>query len=66
MTQSFDRTRGYFEGTKQVFLRTFSRHFVPGNEKESRCHRLRRLNVQEQIRQRFDYYDDRFAGICFV
>ena len=66
MSFDFDRTRGYFEGTRQVYLpNAFPPVPLQRGPAESRCHRLRRLDVQEQVCQRLDHHDDRFAGARF-
>ena len=63
MTQSFDRTRGYFEGTQQVHLPdVFPPFLFREVTEESWRHRVRRLDVQEQVRQCADHDDDWLAG----
>ena len=63
MTQDFGRTKGYFEGTRQVHLPDMFPPFLYREvQKKSRRDRLRRLDVQKQIRQRADHHDDRLAG----
>jgi hypothetical protein len=65
MSQNFDFSKGYFEGTRQVHLPDIFPPFLSErSSKASRRGGLRRLHVQEQIRQRADDHDDWFAGHC--
>ena len=53
MTQNFDLTRGYFGDARQVHLPDVFPPFLHSEvPQERRRGRLRRLDVQEQIRQR--------------
>ncbi len=59
MTQDFGRTKGYFEGTRQVHLPDMFPPFLYSEvREESRRDRVRRLHVQEQIRECLDHHDD--------
>ena len=63
MTQNFELTRGYFGDATQVHLPDIFPPFLyPRSAQASRRDRLRRLDVQEQVRQRADDHDDRLAG----
>ena len=62
MSQNFSRSKGYFEDTRQVYLPDVFPPFLSREvRQESRRHRLRRLDVQKQIRQRPHHHDDRLA-----
>ncbi len=63
MSQNFDRTRGYFGDARQVHLPDVFPPFPAfRSERKRRRGGLRRLDVQEQIRERADHHDDRDAG----
>ena len=65
MTQNFELTNGYFEGTRQVHLPDIFPPFLANEVPQASWRgRLRRLDVQEQIRQCADHDDDRLAGHC--
>ena len=66
MSQDFKRSAGLFRRhTSGPSARRFPAVPVPRGAAKSRRDRLRRLDVQEQIRQRLDHDDDRFAGPGF-
>ena len=65
MTQVPKFSRGYFENTAQVHLPDIFPPFLIGRSTQtSRRGGLRRLDVQEQVRQRADHHDDWIIGPC--
>ena len=63
MSQNFDLTRGYFGDARQVHLPDVFPPFLHSRSSPQRRRGgLRRLHVQEQIRERAHYHDDRRAG----
>ena len=65
MTQNFEFTDGYFEGTRQVHLPDIFPPFLVGRSSQASWRGgVRRLDVQEQVRERADHHDDRFARIA--
>ena len=61
MTQSFERSRGYFGDATQVFLPDIFPPFLYREVRKQRRDCLRRIDVQEQVRQCPDDHDDRLA-----
>ena len=63
MSQNFDLTRGYFGDARQVHLPDIFPPFLHSEVRQQRRRgRLRRLDVQEQIRQCAHHHDHRRAG----
>ena len=62
MSQNFEFSKGYFDGTTQVHLPDIFPPFLFERSAEASWRgRLRRLHVQEQVRQCPDDHDDRLA-----
>ncbi len=62
MTQNFDRSRGYFDGhAPGPSAGYFSAVPFERSAEASRCGRVRRLDVQVEIRERADDDDDRVS-----
>ena len=63
MSQNFDFSKGYFEGTRQVSSAGyFPAIFIQRGSQTPRCCRLRRLNVQKQVRECANNHDDWIFG----
>jgi len=65
MTQSFDRTKATSKAQGRFIFPTYTAVPLSRGAPESRRHRVRRLDVQEQIRQRSHHDDDRLARTGF-
>ena len=61
LSQNFEMTRGYFPGATRSGCRTFPAVSVSRSTQVRRRRGVRRLDVQEQVRQRPDDDDDRLA-----